>query len=147
MGRDHRVVDWESVNTPLGLPGQRTAVCVRTTHEPVKDGVPAPATETHFYVSSAAPDAVEFAPVIRDHWGIENCLHHPKDRTWHEDRHWVGKPQTGAILSMLRSVACSVIRRVKVRGLRADADCPERIEYYARRPRAALRLIAQPLRL
>jgi predicted transposase YbfD/YdcC len=141
------VVDWESVNTPLGLPGQRTAICVRTTHEPVDDATPAPAPEIRFYASSAAPDAAEFASVIRAHWRIENCLHHPKDRTWHEDRHWVGKPQTGAVLSMLRSVACCLIRRKKNRGLSADADCPERIEYYAHRPRAALRLIAQPLRL
>ncbi len=106
--------------------------------------------EIHFYATSAAPDELareDLAFIVRDHWGIENGLHHVKDRTWLEDRHWVRNKKTGAVLTMLRSVACCLARKARVRGLKKEAYCPERIEFFNRHPRRALKLITQPLRL
>lgn len=35
--------------------------------------------QTNYYISSLATSSVEFAQGIREHWGIENCLHWVKD--------------------------------------------------------------------
>ena len=43
-------------------------------------------------------------------------LHHPKDRTWLEDRHSVKNKRTGGIVTMLRSVACGMVRKARCAG-------------------------------
>lgn len=85
--------------------------------------------------------------MVRNHWGIENRLHHPKDRTWLEDRHWVGNVRTGAAVTMLRSMACGLIQMARLPGLSRKAYCPERIEFLNRRPRRAFSLVAGKTRL
>ena len=81
--------------------------------------------------------------MIREHWGIENRLHHPKDRTWLEDRHWVKNRKTGAVVSMLRSESCSLLQAARFDGIAPGAHCPERIEYCNRYPQAAWELVLQ----
>lgn len=144
------MIDWEELRTPLGLPGQRQAVATRTSYVPLREGLAPKPAEVHFYASSAGPE--QFAPeclkkLPRAHWGIENLLHHVKDRTWHEDRHWTGNRRTGAVVAMLRSVACCLVRKAPARAMQQRPHCPARIEYFNQHPRRALRLITQPLRL
>jgi predicted transposase YbfD/YdcC len=150
VGRESFAVDWESLKTPLGLPGQSQAVCTRTSFEALKEGLPAKAPEVRFHVTSAP--AGEFAPqdlaqTIRDHWRIENGLHHVKDRTWLEDRHWMGNRAAAGTVAMLRSVACCLVRQAKGAAFKKRPHCPARIEYLNQNPRRALKLIDQPLRL
>ena len=103
-------MDWRELGTPLGLPGQRQAVCSRTSFIPLRPGMPAKKSERRFYATDLPrhrPGADRLREFIREHWGIENRLHHVRDRTWLEDRHWVANKRTGAIVKMLRSVACA----------------------------------------
>ena len=137
------MVDWHDVNTPLGLPGQRQAVCSRTSFVALRPGLPAKDSERRFYATDLVPhraDAQRLRYMIREHWGIENRLHHVKDRTWLEDRHWVGK-RTGAVVTMLRSVASCIVRKAQFKGLRAKAHCPERIEFLNQYPELAVGLV------
>lgn len=144
LGREHWVVDWEEVRTPLGLPGQAQAICTRTSFVPLKDELAPKAAEVHYYVTSAPAETLDeeaLAQIIRGHWHIENCLHHVKDRTWLEDRHWLKSKKSGAVVTMLRSVACTLVRGAKARGLKRESYCPERIEFFNQHPRQALKLL------
>ena len=150
MVREAWCVDWRSLRTPLGLPGQRQGVCTRTSFVPLREGLKPKDSERHFYATSLPParaDLERLRALIRGHWGIENRLHHAKDRTWLEDRHWVGNPRTGAVVTMLRSLTCGLIRLARFPGLPVEAYCPERIEFLNRRPRRALTLVTGKVRL
>lgn len=143
-------MDWEAVRTPLGLPGQAQGICTRTSFVPLREGLAPKAAEVHYYATSALPAALDgaaLARTIRGHWHIENCLHHVKDRTWLEDRHWVKSKKSGAVVTMLRSAACSLVRGARARGLKRASFCPERIEFFNQHPRQALKLIIGPGRL
>ncbi|QJT04713.1 transposase [Streptomyces asoensis] len=53
----------------------------------------------------------ELATWIRGHWGIENLLHHVRDRTFREDN---SKVRTGTLpraMASLRNLAISVFRQ------------------------------------
>lgn len=144
------MVDWEKVNTPLGLPGQRQGVCVRTSFVPLREGLPPKDGDYRFFATDLSPHHAGVArlrELAREHWGIENRLHHVKDRTWLEDRHWVGNKKTGAIVTMLRSVACGMVRKARFKGLNPQAFCPERIEFFVRRPWKAVALVLGAARL
>ena len=144
------MVDWKEARTPLGLPGQRQAICTRTSFVALREGVPEKASEHNFYATSLPPsraDLDRMKQLIRGHWQIENCLHHAKDRTWLEDRHWVGNRVTGAIVTMLRSVACCLVKTAKIKGIDPEAYCPERVEHCDRFPRSAINLVTGKIRL
>jgi hypothetical protein len=73
-----------------GWPGLRQVVCVRTTREYLERPDKPPTVEDHYYLTSRRPDRPEGSPeallaLARQHWSIENGLHHPKDRTMRED--------------------------------------------------------------
>lgn len=143
-------MDWKALRTPLGLPGQRQAVCVRTSYVALEAGRGPKPPDVRYYATSLRPD--QAAPerlrrIIRGHWGIENRLHHPKDRTWLEDRQWVKNKKTGAMLTILRSLACALTRRARPQGLDPTAHCPERIEFFSRSPQHAVALIRGSARL
>ena len=53
----------------------------------------------------------EFLARVRGHWGIENSLHHVKDRSWGEDKHTLHRPGLAACFSVLLNVALTVLRR------------------------------------
>ena len=144
------MADWRKVDTPLGLPGQRQAICTRTSYIPLAPGTPAKDGERRFFATDLPPhqaDASRLRALIREHWGIENCLHHVKDRTWLEDRHWVGNKKTGAVVTMLRSVACGLARKARFKGLDPKAYCPERIEFFNQYPQLAVKLVKGAARL
>ena len=150
MAREAWTVDWEALRTPLGLPGQRQGVCVRKSFIALEQTAPAREAEVHFYATSlsrAQAGAEQLTQMIRGHWSIENQLHHVKDRTWLEDRHWMGGKKTGAIVTMLRTMACALTRRARVKGLAPKAFCPERIEFFARSPHHAVALLKGAARL
>lgn len=136
--------------TPLGLPGQRQAVCVRISYVPLEEGLAAKPPDVRYYATDLRPDQAgrrRLRRIIRGHWGIENRLHHVKDRTWLEDRHWVKNKKTGAIVTMLRSLACDLTRRARSADLNPKSHAPERIEFFSRQPAAAVALLRGAARL
>jgi hypothetical protein len=138
------VVDWKALNTPLGLPGQRQAICTRTFFLPLLEGLAPKDPEIHYYATSLAPhqaDAAKLAGLIRGHWGIENRLHHVKDRTFLEDRHWVKNSATAYVLAFLRSLTVGLLHTLEIPGRAGRAYCPEKIEYIQRDFARALRLV------
>ena len=138
------MVDWRAVNTPLGLAGQRQAVCTRTFFVPLSEGLAPKEPEVHYYATSLAPHqagAAKLAGLIRGHWGIENRLHHVKDRTFLEDRHWVKNRATAYVLTFLRSLAVGLLHALKIPGRGGRVCCPEKIEYLQGDAARALRVV------
>ncbi len=72
--------------------------------------------ETSLYVasfSSSKHTPEQIAEVIRGHWGIENCLHHRKDRSMDEDRNRASERGIGRIMCCIRSITALVLGRAK----------------------------------
>lgn len=72
--------------------------------------------EKAIYVGSFAANTYSPAQVlqlIRGHWGIENKLHHRKDRSMDEDRCRASASKTGRVMCCLRSIAAMVLGRAK----------------------------------
>ena len=68
------------------------------------------------YVGSFAADkysADTVLKMIRGHWGIENGLHHRKDRSMDEDRCRSAAKKTGRVMCCLRSIAALVFGRTR----------------------------------
>ncbi len=144
------MLDWQALATPLGLPGMRQAVCSRTSFIPLEPDLPAKPCERRFFATDLSPHragAQRLGDLIREHWGIENRLHHVKDRTWLEDRHWVKNKRTGAVVTILRSVASCLVRKARFQGLDPQAYCPERIEFFNQYPEKAVGLLKGQARL
>lgn len=62
-------------------------------------------------LSALDTTCTELATWIRGHWGIENLLHHVRDRTFREDD---SKVRTGTLpraMASLRNLAISVFRQ------------------------------------
>lgn len=62
-----------------------------------------------FPVDRHTPEKVlEFT---RGHWGIENCLHHRKDRSMDEDRNRASAKNCGRTMCCLRSISALIFNR------------------------------------
>ena len=123
---------------------------MRTSYVPLREDLGPKEAEVRYYAADLQRDQAgpqRLAEIIRGHWGIENKLHHPKDRTWLEDRHWVKNKRTGGVVTMLRSVACGLVRGACQPGLDPKAYCPERIEYFNGSPHLAVALLKGAARL
>lgn len=53
--------------------------------------------------------AHRFLMLMRQHWTIENCVHWPRDMSFHEDR--LHGRQIGVALAWLRNLALNLMRR------------------------------------
>jgi predicted transposase YbfD/YdcC len=71
---------------------------------------------SHFYLTSLAGTAAEFARWVRGHWGIENGLHWVLDVVFREDRSRIRQKHAGANLAMIRRVAVSLLSRAQGKG-------------------------------
>jgi predicted transposase YbfD/YdcC len=71
---------------------------------------------SHFYLTSFAGTAAEFARWARGHWGIENGLHWVLDVVFREDRSRIRQKHAGANLAMIRRVAASLLSRAQGKG-------------------------------
>ena len=48
--------------------------------------------------------------LFRNHWSIENNLHHVKDRSWDEDVHTLRRPGLGEVFATLVNVSLNALR-------------------------------------
>ncbi len=74
--------------------------------------------ETVFAATTFTPqerDLDSLLQLARDHWSIENCRHHGRERTRDEDRRMVGETVTARNLSLFRSLAIFLFQRQRGR--------------------------------
>lgn len=72
--------------------------------------------EVSYYVASfpvTAREPEQVLQLIRGHWGIENELHHPKDRSMDEDRCRASESGIGRVISCIRGLVAQLSRRTK----------------------------------
>lgn len=67
-------------------------------------------TETSYYISSLPPLVRRQAKHIREHWSIENTLHHTLDVTFAEDHSRIRKGNGPEIISVFRRLALSILK-------------------------------------
>lgn len=86
-------------------------------------------TECRYFLSSLPADAKKVLSAVREHWGIENCLHWVLDMAFAEDCSRVHKDHAPQNLATLRHLALNLLRQektdkngVKARRLRAGWD-------------------------
>ena len=48
--------------------------------------------------------------MFRNHWRVENSLHHVKDRSWDEDVHTLRRPGLGEVYATLVNTALNALR-------------------------------------
>ena len=99
---------WPHTHTACRITRERQLIRkgkrVETSHEQV------------IYVGSFAVDVHSPGNVLglsRGHWGIENGLHHRKDRSMDEDRCRSSAHKTGRVMCCLRSIVALVLGRAK----------------------------------
>ena len=88
-----------------------------------------------FPVTSRTPE--EVLQLTRGHWGIENELHHPKDRSMDEDRCRASESGIGRTISCIRGLVAQLSRRTK------ESLGVIRCRF-ARRPQLLIKLLFSP---
>jgi predicted transposase YbfD/YdcC len=69
--------------------------------------------ETRYFISSLRGSARQRAEAIREHWAIENSLHHVLDVTMNEDASRLRSDHAAENLATLRRIALNLIRQAK----------------------------------
>jgi predicted transposase YbfD/YdcC len=116
-------------------------VC-RTRHKAKHPKYKAPKEEIRYYLltgpkNARALSAKHIARLVRGHWGIENRLHHVKDRTFREDDQ---KLRSCAVaVCWLRSIALTVLDQAEGRRRgKKRRYTPEQRSYFNAHPRKAI---------
>ena len=95
----------------LGFPGARQGVMVEK--ERVDTATGEVNRERWYLLTSMSPRQCGprgLLRVIRNHWGVENSLHHVEDRSWDEDVHTLRRPGLAEIYATLANTALNVLR-------------------------------------
>jgi len=72
--------------------------------------------ETHYYLTSLAPQASLILASVRAHWGIENGCHWILDVIFHEDASRTRLQNADENLALLRKIALNLIRQHPAKG-------------------------------
>jgi predicted transposase YbfD/YdcC len=94
--------------------------------------------EVAYYITSLGrdrADATRLGELIRDHWGIENRLHHVRDVTLGEDASRVRRGSSVQVLAALRNTVVYLLSLVKAPSKAAA------IRRFAAHPNEAVRLV------
>jgi predicted transposase YbfD/YdcC len=67
--------------------------------------------ERRYYVSSLPLDVVQFAKVVRSHWGIENSLHWVLDVTMREDNSRLRRENAACNFAVVRQVVLNLLKK------------------------------------
>jgi len=99
------------IREELGFPGARQAVMVEK--ETVDTATGEVSRERWHLLTSLSSRRCEsrgLLRVIRNHWKVENSLHHVKDRSWDEDVHTLRRPGLGEVYATLINTALNALR-------------------------------------
>ena len=80
-------------------------------------------------------DARALLGLLRDHWGIENKLHHVRDVTFDEDRSTVRTDAAPRVCAACRNLVITLLRRAGATNIAAACRT------FAGRPRTAIALV------
>nr|WP_239984994.1 ISAs1 family transposase [Sporolactobacillus pectinivorans] len=87
--------------------------------------------ERRFYLSSLSSDAKTFAKAVRQHWQIENGLHHVLDVTFREDEQRMRLKNSAQNMALLRRCVVNLLkqettskRSIRGKRLKAGFDFP-----------------------
>lgn len=67
--------------------------------------------EIRYYISSLELNVKQMSEIIRQHWSIENKLHHCLDVTWNEDQSRIRMGNATENLAVMRRTALNLLRR------------------------------------
>ena len=107
--------DWalaDYIRDELGFPGARQGAML----EKEEGGHSHRGDEPGALVSADQPESPavrrpkELLRGIRNHWSVENILHHVKDRSWDEDVHTLRRPGLGEVYASLVNTALNALR-------------------------------------
>ena len=92
-----------------------------------------------YAITSLPPDRADAArllALLRDHWGIENKLHHVRDVTFDEDRSTVRTEAAPQVCAACRNLVIALLRRAGATNIAAACRT------FAGRPLTAIALVA-----
>ncbi|HEY7035357.1 MAG TPA: ISAs1 family transposase [Thermomicrobiales bacterium] len=92
-----------------------------------------------YAITSLLPDQADagrLLALLRDHWHIENGLHHVRDVTFDEDRCPIRTKAAPQVCAALRNLVLALLRRAEATNLAAACRT------FAGRPRTAVALVA-----
>jgi predicted transposase YbfD/YdcC len=69
--------------------------------------------ETRFYITSLSVPASQMAPLVRDHWAVENSLHWVMDMVFRDDECRLRTDHAPANFTTLKHIALNLIRKAK----------------------------------
>ncbi len=75
--------------------------------------------EVIYYISDLEIDAMKIARAAREHWGVENGLHHALDIVLEEDSHIYRNRNGACNLSVIRKVVLATLERTKTQKKRS----------------------------
>jgi hypothetical protein len=84
----------------------------------------------------AQADAGRLLTLVRDHWGIENRLHHVRDVTFDEDRSAIRTKAAPQVAAACRNLVIALLRRAGATNIAAACRT------FAGRPLTAITLVA-----
>ena len=97
-----------------GFPGAQQTAMVEKVCLGLATGA---ASKERWYLLTSLPPGRcrpnELLRLFRNPWGIENSLHHVKDRSWDEDRHTLPRPGLGEVFATLVNVGLNALRLEK----------------------------------
>jgi hypothetical protein len=126
-------------------PEARQIVAVHIAYEKRHPRANVRADEWHYYLVTGPKGmrrlgAKQLARIIRNHWGIENRLHHVLDRTFREDQCQV-KAGCGAMaMGWAARIALTLLSLFTLRK-NPHAHMPTKRNYFQAHPQRALRLL------
>lgn len=68
-------------------------------------------SQTRYYISSLPPDAAICAHAIRQHWGVENCLHWCLDMSFNDDYARARMGNSAENFAVLRRIALNLLKK------------------------------------
>jgi predicted transposase YbfD/YdcC len=86
-----------------------------------------PTVSVHYYVTNGTLTAQNYAKHIREHWFIENKLHHIKDAVFQEDTRT--KHKNPFIYSMCIDLALNLMRKKRIKNIK-KAIYQNSLEFY-----------------
>lgn len=94
--------EWKGLKTAAKITRRRT-LGEKTTEEII------------YYISDLEIDAAKIARAAREHWGVENGLHHALDVVLEEDRHIYRNRNGACNLSAIRKIVLAVLQKTETK--------------------------------